>query len=183
MHYYHLWLIEIPHLSFLAVPQLSATVFRISMADNNEKGDVDSSTLLTSTSDEVLSIVSSPPAVLVVARRKLVTSTSSTSTNPGREARKISILESHLKTVEKIQIEAVAQRKSKDKRDVQLALTVELKTVEEMLVMKKCELKDFDVNVDSDSERDFVCQQITKLRKKQRSLMALVYTSDDDEDE
>jgi hypothetical protein len=154
------------------------------MADNNEEGDVDSSTLLTSTSDEVLSIVSSPPAVLVVARRKLVTSTtSSTSTNPGREARKISILESHLKTVEKIQIEAVAQRKSKDKRDVQLALTVELKTVEEMLVMKKCELKDFDVNVDSDSERDFVCQQITKLRKKQRSLMALVYTSDDDEDE
>jgi hypothetical protein len=60
---------------------------------------------------------------------------------------------------------------------------VELKTVEEMLVMKKCELKDFDANVDSDSERDFVRQQITKLQKKQRSLMALVYTSDDDEDE
>jgi hypothetical protein len=62
----------------------------------------------------------------------------------------------------------VAQRKSKDERDVRLALIVELKTLEEMLVMKKCELKDFDANVDSDSERDFVRQQITKLQKKQR---------------
>jgi hypothetical protein len=95
----------------------------------------------------------------------------------------MSLLEPHLKAVEKIQYDAVAQRKSKDERDVQLALTVELKTVEEMLVMKKSELKDFDANVDSDSERDFVCQQITKLQKKQSILMALLYTSDDDEDE
>ena len=63
VYYYHLWLIKIPHLSFLAVPQLSATVFRMSMADNSNEDDIDSSTSLT-TSDEVLSIVSSPPAVL-----------------------------------------------------------------------------------------------------------------------
>ncbi len=55
--------------------------------------------------------------------------------------------------------------------------------MEEVLVMKKCELKDFDANVDSDSERDLVCQQVTKLQKKQRSLMAVVYASDEDEDE
>ncbi len=179
MYYYHLWLIEIPHLSFLAVPQLSATVFRISMGNNSKEDDIEESSTSFTASDEVSSIVSPPPAVL--ARRKLAAS--STSTTSGREARKMSLLESHLKTVEKIQYDAVAQRKKKDERDVRLALTVELKTVEEMLVMKKCELKDFDANVDSDSDRDFVCQQITKLQKKQRSLMAQVYASDNDEDE
>jgi hypothetical protein len=112
VHYYHLWLIEIRHLSFPAVPQLSATVFRMSMADNSNEDGIDSSTSLT-TSDEVLSIVSPPPAVL--ARRKLATSTSAT---PGQEARKMSLLKSHLKAVENIQYDAVAQRKSKDERDV-----------------------------------------------------------------
>jgi hypothetical protein len=38
-------------------------------------------------------------------------------------------------------------------RDWQLALTVELKTVEEMLVMKKNKLKAFDSDVDSDSRK------------------------------
>jgi hypothetical protein len=48
-----------------------------------------------------------------------------------------------------------------------------------MLVMKKNELKAFDS--DSDSEKDFVCRQIKKLRKKQRTLTALVYASDDED--
>ena len=191
VYYYHLWLIEIPPLSFLPVPQLSCTVFRISMGNNSKEDDIEESSTSFTASDEVSSIVSPPPAVLV-ARRKIAASSTSTtlgqearntSTTSGQEARKMSLLESHLKTVEKIQYDAVAQRKKKDERDVRLALTVELKTVEEMLVMKKCELKDFDANVDSDPDRDFVCQQITKLRKKQRSLMAQVYASDDDEDE
>ena len=87
---------------------------------------------------------------------------------------KVHLLQSHLHTLEKLQIEAAAQQKEKHVRDGRLALTVELKTVEEMLVMKKNELKAFALDVDSDSEKEFVCNQIKKLRKKQRTLTALV---------
>ncbi len=109
MHYYHAWLIFIPHLLFLRGSTAECDCIPNEYGRQQED-DADSCTLFTS-SAEVLSIVSSPPVVL--ARRKLATSTN-TSTTPGREARRISLLESHLKTVEKIQIEAVAQRKSKD---------------------------------------------------------------------
>ena len=51
---------------------------------------------------------------------------------------------------------------------------MELQAVEEMLAMKKRELKAFDSDVDSESEKEFVCIQIKKLRKKQRSLTLLV---------
>ena len=90
------------------------------------------------------------------------------------------LLQSHLQSLEKHQVEAAQQRKNKDERDQQMAWTVELKAVEELLVMKKSELKAFDSDVDSESEKEFVCQQIKKLRKKQRSLTALAYGSDND---
>ena len=98
------------------------------------------------------------------------------------DSSKVHLLQSHLHTMEKLQIEAAAQQKEKHVRDGRLALTVELKTVEEMLIMKKNELKAFYSDVDSDSEKEFVCKQIQKLRKKQRTLMALVYASSNDED-
>lgn len=193
VHYYHLWLVEIPHLSFLAVPQLSAPVFRISMTGKNkEPDDADSAISSEGSSsvsdDEGFPIVCPPPQTGLARQRKLsttptnTTSTASSSTGgtPGREAIRLQLLQSHMQTMEKIQNEAAKQRRDKDERDSHLALTVELKTIEEMLVMKKNELKAFDSSVDSDSEKDFVCEQIKKLRKKQRSLTALVYASDDE---
>jgi hypothetical protein len=87
----------------------------MSMADNSKEDDIEDSSTSRTASDEVLSsIVSPPPAVL--ARRKLAAS--NTSTTLGQEAMKMSLLESHLKTVEEIQYDAVAQRKRKDERIV-----------------------------------------------------------------
>jgi hypothetical protein len=61
------------------------------------------------------------------------------------------LLQSHLQSLEKFQTEAAQPRKNKDERDQQFALTVELKAIEELLVMKKSELKAFDSEeVDSD---------------------------------
>ncbi len=36
VYYYHMWLLEIPHSSFLAVPTLDETVFRLIMDDEDE---------------------------------------------------------------------------------------------------------------------------------------------------
>ncbi len=199
MYYYHLWLLEIPHLSFLAVPQLSGDVFRLSMANekNKERQDDDDDANSTSnsdgsisSSDEVFTIVSPPPPRTCSVQRKhrsntcsntTSTSTGRTGTPTGRDTSKMRLLQSHLESLEKFQTEAAQQRKNKDEREQRLALTVELKAVEELLVMKKSELKAFDLDVDSESEKEFVCQQIKKLRKKQRSLIVLVYGSDNDE--
>ena len=191
VYYYHLWLVDIPHLSYLAVPKLSAAVFRISttMTDqgNNEQDDADSTISNgSSVAEEALSVVSPPVAFLQHRRRGVSTPSASSRNTAGKaghvKATKVHLLQSHLHTMEKLQIEAAAQQKEKHVRDGQLALTVELKTVEEMLIMKKNELKAFYSDVDSDSEKEFVCKQIQKLRKKQRTLMALVYASSNDED-
>ena len=172
---------------------LSAAVFRVSNAMTNHQGtnseldDADSTISNGSgaADDEALSIVS--PPVAMRQRRGISTPSSTSSRNtPGKaglvNATKAHLLESHLHTLEKLQIEAAVQQKEKHVRDERLALTVELKTIEEMLVMKKNELKAFDSDVDSDSEKEFVCNQIKKLRKKQRTLTALVYASDDEDD-
>ena len=190
VYYYHLWLVDIPHLSYLAVPKLSAAVFRISttMTDqgNNEQDDADSTISNgSSVAEEALSVVS-PPVAFLQHRRGVSTPSASSRNTAGKaghvKATKVHLLQSHLHTMEKLQIEAAAQQKEKHVRDGRLALTVELKTVEEMLIMKKNELKAFYSDVDSDSEKEFVCKQIQKLRKKQRTLMALVYASSNDED-
>ena len=190
-YYYHLWLVEISHLSFLVVPQLSAPVFRISMTCKNKESDdadsANSSQGSSSVSDEDFPIVCPPTQAGLARQRKLSTTPNKTSTtssstggNPGREAIRLQLMQSHMQAMEKIQIEAAKHWRDKDERYSHLALTVELKNIEEMLVMKKNELKAFDSSVDSDSEKDFVCQQIKKLCKKQRSLTALVYASDDE---
>ena len=191
VYYYHLWLVDIPHLSYLAVPKLSAAVFQISTTtvtnqDDDEQDDADSiDSNGSSVADENLSIIS-PPVVVQQRRGVSTPSSSMSSRNTGKTGlvkatNKVHLLQLHLHTLEKLQIEAAAQQKEKHVRDGQLALTVELKTVEEMLVMKKNELKAFDSDVDSESEKAFVCNQIKKLRKKQRTLTALVYASDDED--
>jgi hypothetical protein len=166
VYYYHLWLVEILHLSFLAVPQLSDPVFRISMTcKNKEPDDADSAISLegsSSVSDEDFPIVCPPPqaglARTTPSKTTRSTASSSTGGTPGREAFRLQLLQSHMEKMEKIQNEAVRQRRDKDERDSHLALTVELKTIEEMLVMKKNELKAFDSNVDSESESRGISQ-------------------------
>ena len=191
MYYYHLWLLEIPHLSFLAVSQLSTDVFRLSMANKNNKEqqeDDDANSTFSngsiSGSEDVLTIVSPPPTrkhSTTPSNTASSTSTGRSGGTPGRDAMRMRLLQSHVQSLEKHQIEAAQLRKNKDERDQRLSLTVELKAVEELLVMKKSELKAFDSDVDSESEKEFICQQIKKLRKKQRSLTALVYGSDNEE--
>jgi len=148
VYYYYLWLVDIPHLSYLAVPKLSAAVFRISttMTDqgNNEQDDADSTISNgSSVAEEALSVVS--PPVALQHRRGVSTPSASSRNTAGKaghvKATKVHLLQSHLHTMEKLQVEAAAQQKEKHVRDGRLALTVELKTVEEMLIMKKNELK------------------------------------------
>ena len=193
VYYYHLWLLEIPHLRFLAVPELSNPVFRISMSAKKKKNNRDieeddaNSTLSDGSSVADADGFIMPSAVS--ARKRLGTTPSrssraSTATpRQDSETKKADLLQSHLRAVEERQIEAAAQQKAKHVREARLGMTVELKTIEELLVMKKQELKAFDSEVDSDSEKLFLCEQIKKLRKKQRALTALVYpSSSDDED-
>jgi hypothetical protein len=175
VYYYHLWLLEIPHLRSLAVPELSNPVFRISMSAKKKKnnrgieGDDANSTLSDGSSVADADGFIMPSAVS--ARKQLGTTpsrTSRTSTATPRqdsETRKADLLQSHLFAVEERQIEAAAQQKAKHVREARLGMTVELKTIEELLVMKKEELKAFDSEVDSDSEKNFLCVQIKKLRK------------------
>jgi hypothetical protein len=184
VYYYHLWLLQIPHLSFLAVPQLSADVFRLScMADGNNEGQDD---LSISSNDEIFNMVPPPPTQAAGLARKMRGTPSNIgrpgSGTPGQGTVKTSLLQSHLQSLEKYQSEAAQQRKGKDERDQQLARTMELQAVEEMLAMKKRELKAFDSDVDSESEKEFVCKQIKKLRKKQRSLTLLVCGGSDDDE-
>ena len=79
-----------------------------------------------------LSIVS-PPVVVQPRRGVSTPSSSMSSRNTGKAGlikkatNKVHLLQSHLHTLEKLQIEAAAQQKEKHVRDGQLALTVELK--------------------------------------------------------
>jgi hypothetical protein len=192
VYYYHLWLVEIPHLSFLAVPQLSTTVFRMTMMmdDKATPGAQDLDTSSTTSSLQTWSAAGND-AVLALPTVKARGRRSKHHAPPageglgaaGDDTRKWNALELHLKKIETIQSENAILKQEKEERARRLALTVELKTVEEMLVMKKLELKEFNDDEDSESEKDFVSSQIKKLRKKQRSLVALIYTSDDEEED
>ena len=166
VYYYHLvWLLEIPHLRFLAVPELSNPVFRISMSakkKNNNRGieeDDTDSTLSDGSSVADADGCNIPSAVS--ARKQLGTTpsrSSRTSTATPRqdsETKKADLFQSQLRAVEERQIQAAAQQKAKHVREARLGMTVELKTIEELLVMKKQELKAFDSKVDSDSEKKF----------------------------
>jgi hypothetical protein len=102
---------------------------------NDEEDDDADSTISNSSSaaeDEALSIVSRPPVPMKQRRGVSTTPGSTSSTNTGRaglvKATKVHLLQSHLHTLEKLQIEAAAQQKEKHVRHGQLALTVELKT-------------------------------------------------------
>ncbi len=175
MYYYHRWLLEIPHLSFVAVPQLSGDVFRLSMANENNKkrgqdednddDDDDANSTSNSdgsinSSDEVFTIVSPPPPWTCSAQRKhnntACASTGRSVTLTGQDTSKMRLLQSHLQE----SLEKSQHWKNKGEREQQVALTIELKAVEELRVMKKSDLKAFDSDVDSESEKVFVCQQI-----------------------
>jgi hypothetical protein len=134
------------------VPQLSTDVFRLSMANEKKKEQQDDDGANSTISDgsisgsnEVFTIVSPPPRKRSSTPSNTASTTSTTGcsggSTPGRDAIRTNLMQSHMQSLEKIQIEAAQQRKKKDGRDQQLTLTVELKTVEELLVMKKNELR------------------------------------------
>jgi hypothetical protein len=87
--------------------------------------------------------------------------------------------------MEAIQSQNVEICRQREKREGQLLSTLELKAVEEMIVMKREELRGLNDSNDADdkeSEEEFLRKQLAKLRKRQQTLMALIYTSNDDND-
>jgi hypothetical protein len=88
--------------------------------------------------------------------------------------------------MEAIQSQNVEIRRQREKREGRLSSTLELKAVEEMIVMKREELRGLNDSTndadDKESEEEFLRKQVAKLRKRQRTLMTLIYTSDDDND-
>jgi hypothetical protein len=84
-----------------------------------------------------------------------------------QEEKKLKLLETHLKAMEEIEEKRLMQRRQRDKLAHQLSLTSELKTIEEMLQMKRSELKDSQSSSDP-KETQVVEQQLKKLQKKER---------------
>jgi hypothetical protein len=80
--------------------------------------------------------------------------------------------------MEDIEKERLSHRTKRDKLANHLSLTAELKTIEEMLTMKRNEVQQYD---SSDPEREVLARQQKKLRKRRDRLMELVCDSDDEE--
>ena len=173
MYYYHLWLVEIPHLKFLVVPQLSLDVFRASNATSIGGSS------LSADSDDWQTARSSSHATTSTRRR-------SANTKKTIKTETADNVASHFHTMEAIQSQNVEIRRQREKREGRLSSTLELKAVEEMIVMKREELRGLNDSTndadDKESEEEFLRKQVAKLRKRQRTLMALIYTSDDDND-
>ncbi len=171
MYYYHLWLVEIPHLKFLLVPQLSLDVFRASNATSIGGSS------LSADSDDWQTARSSSHATTSTRRSAHTKKTIKTETADN--------VASHFHTMEAIQSQNVEICRQREKREGQLLSTLELKAVEEMIVMKREELRGLNDSNDADdkeSEEEFLRKQLAKLRKRQQTLMALIYTSNDDND-
>jgi hypothetical protein len=94
-----------------------------------------------------------------------------------QEEKKLKLCESHLKAMEVIEKEQAFKRAERDK----LSRSSELKTIEEMLQMKRSEVKEYE---SSDPERRVVENQL-KLRRKRDQLMESVcgFQENDDNDD
>jgi len=179
VYYYHLWLIEIPHLSFLAVPILDVTVRRVS----TEREDDNEARSNTTTVSESLSAMRSRAGRQPKRRKSDNDSLMSTPSAAAHAAsehqeKKLKVFEDHLKAVEDIEKERLSHQTKRDKLANHLSLTAELKTIEEMLTMKQNEVQQYD---SSDPEREVLARQLKKLRKRRDRLMELVCDSDDEE--
>jgi hypothetical protein len=173
VYYYHLWLMEIPHLSFLAVPVLDLTVRRVS----TERDDDDESRSNTTTRSKAGSNrkrgKSSDDSMLSAA-------SAANAVSKQQQEKKLKVIESHLKAMEDIEREKLSHRTKRDKQANHLSLTAELKTIEEMISMKRTELQHYNT---LDPEREVLDRQLKKLRRRRDRLMQLVCDSDDDSDD
>ena len=172
VYYYHLWLMEIPHLSFLAVPVLDLTVRRVSTERDDDESRSNTTTRSKagsnrkrgkSSDDSMLSAASAANAV-----------------SKQQQEKKLKVIESHLKAMEDIEREKLSHRTKRDKQANHLSLTAELKTIEEMISMKRTELQHYNT---LDPEREVLDRQLKKLRRRRDRLMQLVCDSDDDSDD
>ena len=94
------------------------------------------------------------------------------------------VLETHLKAMENFEKERTMHRVRRDKLATKLSLTSELKTIEEMLQMKRSEINNFQSSSDPEEKKN-VERQLEKLRKKRDRLIESVCdndTSDDSDD-
>jgi hypothetical protein len=179
VYYYHRWLEEIPHLSFLAVPSLDDNVFQLSMEQNDEEP---SST--TSASSEQLSTKrkrggdDNSGKKQKSTNKKLSVEMMSNQMKE-QEEKKLKVFESHLKAMEGIEKERALKRAERDKQASQLSRSSELKTIEEMLQMKRSELKEYE---SLDPERKVAEKQLKKLRRRRDQLMESVCAFHDDDD-
>jgi hypothetical protein len=168
---------EIPHLSFLAVPVLDVTVKRVSTErdDDNHEATTTVSGSLSATRSKAGtkrkrrksgddSMMSAPTAALAVSNQQ--------------QEKKLKVLEDHLKAMEGIERARLSHRTKRDKLANHLSLTAELKTIEQMLSMKQTEVQQYD---NSDPEWEVLDRQLKKLRKRRDRLMELVCDSDDEQ--
>ena len=151
VYYYHLWLLEIPHLSFLAVPALDETVFRSSI---NDDADLASAT----TPSEISNATKSQGVARGRTNYKRKGHKNDLQAHQKEEetTKKLKLFENHLKTMEDIENKRLVQTMQQSKLE-------ELKAVEEMIKMKTAEV------IDS-KERQIVERQLRKLRKKRDQL-------------
>jgi hypothetical protein len=165
--------VEIPHLSFLAVPVLDLTVRRVS----TERDDDDESRSNTTTRSKAGSNrkrgKSSDDSMLSAA-------SAANAVSKQQQEKKLKVIESHLKAMEDIEREKLSHRTKRDKQANHLSLTAELKTIEEMISMKRTELQHYNT---LDPEREVLDRQLKKLRRRRDRLMQLVCDSDDDSDD
>ena len=184
VYYYHLWLLEIPHLSFLAVPTLDETVFRLSMDDEDETSATTPSEISNATKPKRDASSTRGTSYKRKVGGHGGKQESRNNMHRQQEEKKLKLLETHLKVMEEIEEERLIQRRQKDKLAHQLSLTSELKTIEEMLQMKRSELKDSQSSGDP-QETKVVERHLKKLQKKRDRLIETVchgFNSDSDDD-
>lgn len=176
VYYYHLWLVEIPHLSYLAVPTLDKTVFRLSMDNEDETSATTPSEISNATKPK------RAPGRGANYKRKSGNDQQESFNNMHhqQEGKKLKVLETHLKAMENFEKERTMHRVRRDKLATKLSLTSELKTIEEMLQMKKSEINNLQSSTDPE-ERKNVERQLEKLRKKRDRLIESVCDNDSDD--
>ena len=181
VYYYHLWLMEIPHLSFLAVPVLDVTVRRVSTERDDDDHEARSNTTTVSGS---LSATRSEAGTKRKRRKSGDDSMMSSAPKTAapsvgeQQEKKLKVLEDHLKAMEDIERDRLSHQTKRDKLANHLSLTSELKTIKEMLSMKRTEVQQYDT---SNPEWELLDRQLKKLRKRRDRLMELVCDSDGDE--
>jgi hypothetical protein len=183
VYYYHLWLREIPHLSYLAVPALGDSVRQASTDVDDKKssvafGDGDTTTGATE------SVTSSSRAKEARQKRGYAVAASATNERAAQilheqQQKKLKVVETHLKAMEDIERERTEMEKDGMTQRNKLSLTSELKAVEEMVSMKRREVEEAS-SLPSDRQKK-AAKQLRQLERRRDQIMDTLYGNESDD--